>query len=424
MSSSLEQKIATLTGAAKYDVSCASSGSKARHTARGPANATPRGGICHSWSDDGRCISLLKILMSNRCIYNCAYCLNRCSNALPRAALTVNEIVDLTLAFYRRNYIEGLFLSSGVDGSPNATMENMLRVAQKLRENHAFRGYIHLKAIPGADPTLIARAGYYADRMSVNIELPSAASLQQLAPDKSKHDILLPMRTLTDAIAAHHDERARTRKAPPYVPAGQSTQMIVGASPESDATIITLSDALYRTYKLKRVYYSAYAPVGDPARIGSAPASADLIREHRLYQADWLMRLYGFEAQDILDDSSPDLPRDIDPKAAWALRHLETFPVEIHTADYESLLRVPGIGIRSAKRILATRRVAPLSWRDLTRIGVVMKRAQFFISLRGHMCVPTSLSIDTLRAHLAPARSRREDAYTCDDLFAAVNDEV
>jgi putative DNA modification/repair radical SAM protein len=423
MSIHIEEKIAILTGAAKYDVSCASSGSS-RRGEKGCVGTAMRSGICHSWSDDGRCISLLKILMSNRCIYDCAYCVNRSGNSVPRTSLTVEEVVSLTISFYRRNYIEGLFLSSGIEVSPDATMARMLRIVKRLRETENFHGYIHLKAIPGADPSLILSAGQYADRMSVNIELPSAESLHRLAPDKSKNDILLPMRQIGNEITANRDERKRSRKAPHFVPAGQSTQLIVSASPETDRKILSLSESLYASYGLKRVYYSAYAPVGDTRRIEWQPGGVDMIREHRLYQADWLLRYYGFNSQEILSEKEQELERDIDPKAAWALRHPELFPVEIMSAEYENLLRVPGLGVQSAKRILSTRRIATLRFKDLYRIGVVMKRAQFFITINGKMCVPSSLSYDTVRTYITPHSATRTTDAVQPDLFATVAEEV
>lgn len=374
-------KLRVLAAAAKYDASCASSGSR-RTNAPGGIGSAATGGICHSWSDDGRCISLFKILLTNRCIYDCAYCVNRRSNDIPRASFSVAEVVDLTINFYQRNYIEGLFLSSGVERSPDYTMERMLRVARELRAVRRFNGYIHLKAIPGADPELIQLAGLYADRLSVNIELPSEQSLTALCPQKSRRDVLLPMGAIGDAIRANRDERRRYRHVPRFAPAGQSTQMIVNASPENDHHILRLAESLYRTYMLKRVYYSAYVAVNDDARLPWQPVP-NTLREHRLYQADWLVRVYGFASSELLDEQFPQLDEELDPKSAWALRHFDRFPVEIMRADYETLLRVPGIGVRSAKRILATRHVAPLRVEHLGTIGVVMKRARHFITCNG-----------------------------------------
>ena len=414
----LDQKISILTGAAKYDVSCASSGSTRRNKPDGIGNAA-LGGICHSWSSDGRCISLLKVLLTNKCIYNCAYCVNRSGNTIPRASFSVEELVDLTINFYIRNYIEGLFLSSAVEVNPDYTMERMVRVAQILRDVHSFNGYIHLKTIPGSSPELIRLAGLYADRLSVNIELPSEESLLRLAPQKSKLDIIGPMSSIGSAITLNQDERKRFRKTPKFAPAGQSTQLIVSASPESDLRILTLSESLYRKFFLKRVYYSAYVSINDDSRLPWSPAP-DMLREHRLYQADWLMRYYGFSSAEILDASHPDLSKDIDPKTAWALLHYDRFPVELYRADYETLLRVPGIGVKSARRIVATRRIAPLRYDDLIRIGVVMKRARFFITCNGRFFSPVSLNpekIHTMLARNAPVSVSVATPYIQQDFF-------
>ncbi|HOZ49633.1 MAG TPA: putative DNA modification/repair radical SAM protein [Candidatus Hydrogenedentes bacterium] len=373
-------KFAVLTEAAKYDVSCASSGSNAQRKGARTGNCS-LGGICHSWSADGRCISLLKVLFSNDCIFDCAFCVNRRSNDIPRATFTVEEMVDITLNFYTRNYIEGLFLSSAIFGSPNRTMESLVRVAEELRTVHGFGGYLHVKAIPGADPVLIARAGRLADRLSVNIELPTERSLNLLAPQKRKELILNPMRQIGQAVAESIDERKRYRSAPVFAPAGQSTQLVIGASPERDCQILRLSESLYDRFGLKRVYYSAYVPVNDDSRL---PATLPpMQREHRLYQADWLLRFYGFHVDELLDDAHPDIEEALDPKTSWALRHPERFPVEVNRADYEALLRVPGIGVRSAQRIVAARRFSRLDVDALRRIGVVMKRARFFITCGG-----------------------------------------
>ncbi len=377
----LVRKIEILGAAARYDASCASSGNCSETPVGGFGN-TSAAGICHSWADDGRCISLLKILLSNVCEYDCAYCLNRRSNDVPRASFTVQEVVDLTVDFYRRNYIEGLFLSSGVSGGPDATMERMVKVAEKLRLEHRFGGYIHLKAIPGASPDLIRRAGLYADRLSVNIELPSGEALQKFAPDKSKAMIFNPMGQIDRAITESRAERKVNRKAPRFSPAGQSTQMIVGASPENDLQILKLSDSLYRHFQLKRVYFSAYIPVGDDSRLPALPMPP-LRREHRLYQADWLMRFYGFDAAEILDEAHPELDEQLDPKAAWALRHPHFFPVDLNRASPETLLRVPGVGPQSARRIVSSRRFGPVRFDHLPKIGVVLKRARFFITCPG-----------------------------------------
>ncbi len=374
-------KLQILSGAARYDASCSSSGSKHEGSACGIGN-TSSSGICHSWSDDGRCISLLKILLSNDCRYDCAYCVNRSSNAVERASFSAREVVDLTLDFYRRNYIEGLFLSSAVMVSPDHTMERMVRVAETLRTEEQFGGYIHMKIIPGSSSELVRKAGLYADRISVNIELPSQASLQRLAPQKHKDAILAPMAMIGREIASSLVERKANHHAPRFAPAGQSTQMIIGASPENDFQILRLSQGLYKKMNLKRVYYSAYVPVSNDSRL-PVLAAPPLLREHRLYQADWLLRFYGFSAEEILSDDVPNLDESFDPKSAWALRHPEFFPVEINRADYGTLLRVPGIGVVSAKRIISARRFSAITPEGIKKIGVVMKRAKYFITCSG-----------------------------------------
>jgi len=412
-----ERKVELLAGAARYDVSCSSSGSKRAARTRG-LGRTNHAGMCHSWSDDGRCISLLKILMSNACTHDCAYCVNRCSNDTRRASFSVEELVDLTLNFYRRNYIEGLFLSSGVVQSADHTMERMLEVAVRLRRER-FGGYIHLKTLPGASSDLVLRAGRVADRMSVNIELPTERSLRALAPGKRKEDILRPMDWIAQQRHAAHAERRASRKAPLFCPAGQSTQLIVGATPESDRQILTLSEHLYRRYGLKRVYYSAYVPVSPDSRLPPPDRPADLLREHRLYQADWLVRRYGFEAGELLAEEDASLDREMDPKSAWALRHLDRFPVEVNAAPEELLLRVPGIGHLSAARILKTRRLAALREEDLARLGVVMKRARFFITCGGRVPEGVRLSPSFIRHQMLPALRRPPAAPHQPDLFEA-----
>ncbi len=377
----LSEKLKILSAAAKYDVSCVSSGSARKNTPGGIGYAA-ESGICHSWAADGRCVSLLKVLLTNNCVYNCAYCVNRVTNEIPRASFTVDEIVDLTINFYIRNYIEGLFLSSGVEKNANYTMERMLLAVKKLRLEKKFNGYIHLKAIPGADYSLISEAGRYADRMSVNIELPSEESLKALAPQKSKENILVPMKKIGAEIIEKADERKSNKKTPHFVPAGQSTQLIIGASPEADYKIIKLSESLYDKFNLKRVFYSAYIPVSDNPKLPAA-LKPPLLREHRLYQADWLMRFYGFSAGELLTPERPLLDMSLDPKAAWALNNLDKFPVEINRADYETILRIPGIGVRSAKKIISARRVHALNFDDLKRLGVVLKRAKYFITCLG-----------------------------------------
>ena len=396
----LLDKLNILADAAKYDAACTSSGLD-RSGRPGAIGSTTLAGCCHSFSADGRCVTLLKVLQTNVCVYDCQYCVNRRSNDVPRAAFTPEELCELTIGFYRRNYIEGLFLSSAVVRSPDYTTELMIRTLRILRETHRFGGYIHAKAIPGADPLLTRQLGLLADRLSVNIELPSSSSLALLAPDKKKEAILTPMGQIRDGISASKQEIAVYRHAPRFAPAGQSTQMIVGATPESDRHILTLTQALYDRYQLKRVFYSAYMPVSSspllPVAEGFRPP---LLREHRLYQADWLLRYYHFRAEEILDESQPDLDPRMDPKCCWALRHLEFFPVEVNRADYESLLRVPGLGVRSARRILRARRVGPLNFEGLKRLGVVLKRAQYFLTCSGRMMAGLRVSEDGLLRHL------------------------
>jgi putative DNA modification/repair radical SAM protein len=377
----LEQRLEILADSAKYDVSCSSSGSS-RAGKSGLLGSTSASGICHTWTADGRCISLLKILLTNVCIYDCAYCLNRRSNDIPRASFTPDEIVALTINFYRRNYIEGLFLSTGVIRSADYTMELLIAVARRLREEERFNGYIHLKLVPGADPLLIARAGSYADRVSINIELPSRRSLALLAPDKPRESVISPMRQVSTLISESRENRRTSRTAPRFAPAGQSTQLIVGATPENDREIVTLSDGLYTRLGMKRVYYSAFIPVSDDRRLPALP-TPPLLREHRLYQADWLLRFYGFAAHELLDQDRPNLDTRFDPKSDWALRHLELFPVEVNHAEYEVLLRVPGVGVRSAQRIVQARRGTRLGEAELKKLGVVLKRARFFLTAGG-----------------------------------------
>lgn len=392
------EKIKILSGAAKYDVSCSSSGSKRKNNPGGIGNAEAAG-ICHSWAEDGRCISLLKILYTNYCIYDCSYCLNRKSNDVPRAAFTVDEIVNLTVNFYRRNYIEGLFLSSGVIKSPDHTMEELYLIAKKLRVDHNFNGYIHLKIIPGASQELVRRAGLYADRISVNIELPSEESLVQLAPDKKKSDIIKPMSFITNGIEENKHEKRFIKSAPTFAPAGQSTQMIVGATKESDKHIITLAENMYKKFSMKRVYYSAYVPTTTDKRLPNLK-EPPLIRENRLYQADWLMRFYGFKADEILDEKNPFLEEELDPKTAWALRNMHFFPVDINRADYETLLRVPGIGVRSAQRIIIARRSKNLDFENLKKIGVVIKRAKYFVTSMGKYLERVPLNMEIIKSGL------------------------
>ncbi|MCF0221408.1 MAG: putative DNA modification/repair radical SAM protein [Fibrobacter sp.] len=381
----VRDKLNILANAAKYDVSCSSSGSK-RHAMGGGLGNACSAGICHTWSADGRCVSLLKVLLSNACKYDCAYCANRRTNDIPRATFTPKELIDLTLEFYRRNYIEGLFLSSAVIRSPDYTMELLIKVAKELRTVHRFGGYIHLKSIPGASNHLLHQAGLYADRSSLNIEIPSDKALQYLAPEKNHADILQPMNYLAERKLEYKADKSS--KSPLFLPAGQSTQMIVGASGESDFQILTLSNGFYQNQQMKRVYFSGYVPINADKRLPVLTTKPPLVREHRLYQADWLMRFYNFNYNEILDEQHPNLDLDLDPKAAWALRHPEIFPIDIQSADYEMLLRVPGIGVKSARLIVAGRRYGKIRLETLKKMGVVMKRAKYFIH---HPDVPASL---------------------------------
>lgn len=380
----LMDKLEILSDAAKYDAACTSSG-VSREARPGSIGSCSLGGICHSFAADGRCISLLKVLMTNSCVYDCKYCVNRRSNDIRRAVFTPRELAELTIQFYRRNYIEGLFLSSGILKSPSYTCEQMIKTLELLRNEYHFNGYIHAKAIPGADDALIQRLGLLADRMSVNIELPSQQSLSLLAPDKSKTDILRPMGLITQKIAENTTEIVRYQHTPKFAPAGQSTQMIIGATPDTDFKILNLTQALYKKYSLKRVFYSAYMPVQSDSLLPAIDTKPPLLREHRLYQADWLLRFYGFDASELLDEQHQSFNPLVDPKCNWAINHMEQFPVEVNKAPYEMLLRVPGIGVKSAQRILQARRTGPISFDGLKRIGVVLRRAQYFLLCQGKM---------------------------------------
>lgn len=418
---SLMEKLAILTDAAKYDVACTSSGVDRKGDGRHMGN-TLAAGVCHAFAADGRCVSLLKILFTNECIFNCAYCQNSCNSDVPRASFTPDEVCTLTMEFYRRNYIEGLFLSSGILISPNHTMDLIYQTLYKLRNVHHFNGYIHVKAIPGADPALIEKAGYLADRMSINLELPTADGLKKLAPYKSRATILKPMRQIQNGITENKNELTVYRKAPHFVPAGQSTQMIIGATPESDFQIMQVAEALYRNFDLKRVFYSAFINVGQDSNLPILPGGPPLLREHRLYQADWLLRYYDFTVDELLSEERPDFNIYLDPKCDWALRHLEQFPVEVNRASYHTLLRVPGIGYRSAQRIVAARRTARLDFPDLKKIGVVLKRALYFITCSGHMMYPTKLEENYICANLMSDRTQiprdiREGSYQQISLF-------
>ncbi len=398
-------KLKILTDAAKYDVACTSSGVDKKPVPGGIGNAAAFG-ICHSFAGDGRCISLLKVLMTNACSYDCEYCVNRRSNDVPRATFEPRELAELTIAFYRRNYIEGLFLSSAVLKSPDFTVERMIETLRLLREEYKFCGYIHAKAIPGANKSLIERLGLLADRMSVNIELPSQDSLRLLAPEKTKQSILKPMGYIRERIEQNSKELVVYKSATKFAPAGQSTQMIVGASGENDLKILNLTEGLYKNYRLKRVFFSAYIPTVESSLLPAVDTKPPLLREHRLYQADWLLRFYGFSAGELLDDSNPNFNQFLDPKCNWALHHPEEFPVEVNTAPYNTLLRVPGIGVRSARRITASRRMGSLDFAGLKKLGVVLKRAQYFITCSGKR--PDSLDIaqDALLTALLSEQAR------------------
>ncbi|KAA6330634.1 hypothetical protein EZS27_020683, partial [termite gut metagenome] len=380
MNGDMLEKLKTLAESAKYDVSCASSGTVRFNILGGLGNTVGGWGICHSFAEDGRCISLLKIMLTNYCMYDCAYCINRRSNDIRRATFSVSELVSLTIEFYRRNYIEGLFLSSGVVRSPDYTMERIVRVAKELRRQYRFNGYIHLKSIPGASRELINEAGLYTDRISVNIEISNESSLKRLAPEKDFKSVFEPMKYIQQGILESNEERKKYRYAPRFAPAGQSTQIIVGATAETDKDILRLSSALYLRPTMKRVYYSGYVSLNTYDKRLPTLKQPPLVRENRLYQADWLLRFYQFGVDEIVNDSYPELDLDIDPKLAWALRHPEQFPVDINKADYEMLLRVPGIGIKSAKLITASRLYSRLGMSQLKKMGVVLKKAQYFIT--------------------------------------------
>ena len=423
----LMEKLKILSDAAKYDVACTSSGVTKTNPGHGIGNAM-ESGVCHSFSADGRCISLLKILFTNECIYNCKYCINRVSNDVVRTSFTPEEVCELTIGFYRRNYIEGLFLSSGILKSPDYTMELICRTLKLLREEHKFHGYIHVKAIPGADERLIELAGFYADRMSVNLELPTAEGLKTLAPNKSRKAILTPMRQVQLRREENKNELMLYKAAPKFVPAGQSTQMIIGATSESDLQIVSVAESLYQNFDLKRVFYSAFVNVNQEKNLPATLDGPPLLREHRLYQADWLLRFYEFEAKELLDETHPNFNVFFDPKCDWALRHLEQFPVEVNTADYHTLLRVPGIGNKSALRIVKARRTGTLDFEDLKRIGVVLKRAIYFITCKGKQMYPLKIEEDfitrqllgveeKLRSHLMENVTIRQLSLFDDNLF-------
>lgn len=406
ISMTLQEKLNILTDAAKYDVACTSSGTQRQNDGTGLGNCV-QSGICHTFSSDGRCISLLKILFTNECVFDCKYCINRCSNDVPRASFTPDEVCELTIEFYRRNYIEGLFLSSGVLHSPDYTMELLYATLYKLRKEYHFQGYIHVKSIPGASQHLVEKLGFLADRMSINLELPTAESLRLLAPHKTRKTILSPMRQIQNGMEANKQELVVYRNAPKFVPAGQSTQMIIGATPETDYQILNVTEALYQKFGLKRVFYSAFIHVNEdknlPARTDEGPP---LLREHRLYQADWLLRYYRFKASEILSEENPNFNIFFDPKCNWALKHLEQFPVEVNSASYDMLLRVPGLGYKSAIRIVKARQYGSLDFSDLKKMGVVLKRAVYFLTCNGKMMYPTKIEEDYIARNLLNTKEK------------------
>ena len=408
----IKEKLAILADAAKYDVSCSSSGSN-RKGVKGDLGNTSAFGICHSFTEDGRCISLLKILLTNHCIYDCVYCVSRRSNDIKRAAFTVEEIVDLTINFYRRNYIEGLFLSSGVFKDPNTTMERLVRVAKKLRLEERFNGYIHLKTIPGASDELIREAGLYADRLSINLEIPTKEGLKLLAPEKDHKQMLSNVEFVKNELAINTIEKQKYKHAPKFAPAGQTTQMIIGATNETDQKIIHVADYMYQKLSLKRVYYSGYVPVLQDSRLPSLQSQVPVVRENRLYQADWLMRYYGFAPNEIVDERQPFLDLEIDPKLAWALRNSHLFPIDINQAPREMLLRIPGVGVRSVQKILMARKFQTLSYYDLKKMGVTLSRAKYFITCSG--ATPLAGIIDPLRLRgllLGQSHSKHKQLFT------------
>lgn len=373
----IEEKLSILADAAKYDVSCSSSGSKRKNDNKGLG--TTGNGICHAYTEDGRCVSLLKILFTNVCIFDCAYCVSRKSNDVKRAAFTVQEVVDLTMNFYRRNYIEGLFISSGIFKNPDYTMERLVLIAKKLRTEHKFNGYIHIKTIPGAHEDIIKEAGLYADRLSINVEMPTEKSLALLAPDKKRIDMIQPMTVVRDSILQHKEDKKTMKKAPKFVPAGQSTQMVIGATPETDLEILYLANGFYKKMNMRRVYYSGYVPISNDNRLPAIGTPVPMVRENRLYQADWLLRFYGFNVNEIVNVDNPLLDMDVDPKLGWALRNKDIFPVDINKADYEMILRIPGIGVQSARKIVNARKFTVINLEHLKKLGVAINRAKFFI---------------------------------------------
>ena len=419
--SHLNEKLRILADAAKYDAACTSSGVDRKNGSMGTGNAVACG-ICHSFSADGRCISLLKILLTNDCCYDCVYCVNRVGNDTERATFSPDEVCTLTMGFYRRNYIEGLFLSSAVYKNPSYTMELIYETVLRLRTVYHFHGYIHVKAIPGADPQLIQQTGFLVDRMSCNLELPTAEGLRSLAPNKPRRQLLKPMRQIQQQITVSKHEVALYRHAQPFVPAGQSTQMIIGATGESDYQIMSVSEALYGRFKMKRVFYSAYVGVNEDSRLPAVGTLPPLLREHRLYQADWLIRVYGFKAAELLSKRQPNFNLLLDPKCDWAVRHLEAFPVEVMTADYYQLLRVPGLGVNSARRICRARRYGGLRFEDLKKMGVVLKRAMYFITCQGRVYMPFRMDERFITTNLLGLKERLpENVVRSGDTFRQLN---
>ncbi len=417
---SVAEKLAILSDAAKYDVACTSSGVD-RKGKKGSIGNTVAGGICHAFAADGRCISLLKILFSNECIYDCKYCVNRSSRDVVRTSFTSREVAELTIEFYRRNYIEGLFLSSGIMKSPDYTMEQMYEAIRILREEYHFNGYIHVKAIPGADPYIIEKMGYVADRMSINLELPTAEGLSQLAPNKHRKNILRPMKQIQlgsqasryriggrneVAVRQNNNQLALYRQEKLFVPAGQSTQVIIGATPETDYQIVKVAESLYDKFDLKRVFYSAFVNTTEDSSLPVLPGGPPLLREHRLYQADWLLRFYNFQADELLSEDKPNFNVLLDPKCNWAMNHLELFPMEINKVSYYELLRIPGIGVKSAQRIMAARKSAVLDFSDIKKLGVVLKRALYFITCKGKMMYPVKIESDYILNHMLEIKEK------------------
>lgn len=393
MSERLRDKLNILADAAKYDVSCSSSGSDRKNTSKGVGNGH-KSGICHTYTEDGRCVSLLKILLTNHCIFDCAYCVSRRSNDIERAAFTVDEVVELTMNFYRRNYIEGLFLSSGIFKNADFTMERLLRVVKKLRLEENYNGYIHLKTIPGASDELITEAGLYADRMSINLEMPTESGLKLLAPEKSHQDVIKPLAFVKNQIIQFKEEKKLIKSVPKFVPAGQSTQMVIGATPETDKEIMYTAANFYKNFSLKRVYYSGYIPISNDTRMPILGTQPPLLRENRLYQTDWLMRFYGFDIRELLNNDNPHLDIDIDPKLSWALRNMHHFPIDINTADYQMILRVPGIGVGSAQKIVQARKFGKLYIHQIKKIGIAYNRAKHFIT-----CADSPFQLKDFQSH-------------------------